>query len=272
MNTGSPGRLWEVNGTSLYHEVRGSGPPVLFIAGATGDGGHFERVAELLSDEFTVVTYDRRANSRSPRPDDWESTSTEEQSEDAAGLIETLSIAPAAIFGSSVGAIIGLDLVIRHPELVHGAILHEPPLTAYMSNADEVLGALQQVIEDGMQTGGSRGGVEAFLRFVAGDEAFEKLDPQLRDRLLGNGETLFGMEMGVMEPYQPEQATLAVVEVPVRAMVGTESAPFFTETTQWLADYLEVELERLPGGHTPYFDRPEKMVETIRPLLREMSR
>jgi pimeloyl-ACP methyl ester carboxylesterase len=43
MNTGSSGRLWEVNGANLYHEVRGSGPPVLFIAGATGDGGHFER-------------------------------------------------------------------------------------------------------------------------------------------------------------------------------------------------------------------------------------
>jgi pimeloyl-ACP methyl ester carboxylesterase len=32
-----------VNETELYHEVRGSGPPILLIMGATGDGGHFER-------------------------------------------------------------------------------------------------------------------------------------------------------------------------------------------------------------------------------------
>src|SRR4028118_575247 len=82
MNTGSRGELLEANGARIYHEVRGSGPSVLFIAGATGDGGHFERVAELLSDEFTVVTYDRRANSRSLRPDGWESTSAQQQSDD----------------------------------------------------------------------------------------------------------------------------------------------------------------------------------------------
>jgi len=49
----------------LYHEVRGHGPAVLFIAGATGDAGHYTRVAERLADEFTVITYDRRGNSRS---------------------------------------------------------------------------------------------------------------------------------------------------------------------------------------------------------------
>ena len=64
MNTEPNGRILEVNGVRIYHEVRGSGPSVLFIAGATGDCGHFQQAAELLSDEFTVVTYDRRANSR----------------------------------------------------------------------------------------------------------------------------------------------------------------------------------------------------------------
>lgn len=58
-----------VNGTKIYHEVRGDGPPVLLVMGATGDAGHFETVADLLADEFTVLTYDRRGNGRSSRPD-----------------------------------------------------------------------------------------------------------------------------------------------------------------------------------------------------------
>ena len=149
MNTGPSSSLLEVNGARIYHEVRGSGPSILFIAGATGDGGHFQRVAELLSDEFTVVTYDRRANSRSPRPEGWDSTSPEEQSDDAAGLIEALGIGPVAIFGNSLGAVISLDLVIRHPALVRGAILHEPPMAAGMSNPEEVMGVVQQVVEGG---------------------------------------------------------------------------------------------------------------------------
>jgi pimeloyl-ACP methyl ester carboxylesterase len=272
LNTEPTGNLLDVNGAMIYHEVQGSGPSVLFIAGATGYGGHFQRVAELLSDGFTVVTYDRRANSRSPRPDGWERTSIEEQSEDAASLIEALGISPVAIFGNSAGAIIGLDLVIRHPELVRGAILHEPPITAGMSNPEEIRAGIQQVVEAGMQRGGPRGGVEAFFGFVASDEIFQNLDPQLRERMLGNGETFFGTELEVIQSYRPDEATLAAVEVPVRVMGGPDSAPFFDEAARWLADRLNVQLEKLPGGHTPYFDRPEEMTETIRPLLRELSR
>jgi len=92
-----------VNGAQLYHEVRGDGPPVLLIMGATGVGGHFEQVARLLADEFTVVTYDRRGNEHSPRPDGWTATSPEEQADDAAALLDALGLSPAAVFGTSIG-------------------------------------------------------------------------------------------------------------------------------------------------------------------------
>ncbi len=87
-----------------------------------------------------------------------------------------LGIAPNTVLGNSSEAIIVLDLLIRHPQLVRGAILHEPPMTSYISNPEEVLATLQQVIEGGMQSGGPRGEVEAFLRFAAGDEVFESLE------------------------------------------------------------------------------------------------
>ena len=35
-----------VNGAELHYEVRGDGPPVLFVMGATGLGGHFDQVAD----------------------------------------------------------------------------------------------------------------------------------------------------------------------------------------------------------------------------------
>ena len=264
--------MTEVNGAKIYYEVRGSGPSVLFIAGATGDGGHFQRVAEFLSDEFTVVTYDRRANSRSPRPRSWQKTSAEEQSDDAAGLIEALGLAPAAVFGTSGGAIIGLDLAIRHPELIRGAILHEPAMLSVLDNPEQVMGVIQQAVEGGMQTGGPRGGLEAFVRFFVGDKAFEKLDVQLRERMLGNAETFFDLELGSVGPYHPDDATLAGVEVPMLVMAGAESPPLLIETSRWLASRLHVALETLPGGHAPYFDRPEEMAQALRSPLRTLSR
>src|SRR3989442_12703768 len=94
-----------VNGTDIYYEIRGSGPPLPFISGATGDAGHFERVADLFADEFTVVTYERRGNSRSSAPEGWDTTSPDEQADDAAALLAALALSPAAVHGNSYGAI-----------------------------------------------------------------------------------------------------------------------------------------------------------------------
>jgi pimeloyl-ACP methyl ester carboxylesterase len=272
MNAMTYNGLIEVSGIQLYHEVRGSGPSVLFIQGAFGDGGTFEQVAELLAEEFTVVTYDRRANSRSPRPAGWESTSTEEQSDDAASLIEALDIAPVAVFGNSGGAIIGLDLIIRHPDLLRGAILHDPAMFSVLSSPEDVMEPIQRAIEEGMREEGPLGGGASFLRFFAGDEAFEHLEPELRERMLGNAEVFFGLEFGAIGPYRPHKESLAAVDVPVRIMAGTESPPPLVAVARWLAERLDVELESLPGAHTPYFDRPEEMAQALRPLLRELSR
>jgi pimeloyl-ACP methyl ester carboxylesterase len=52
-------------GDDLYYEVRGHGQPLLMISGGGGDAGFFSLVADILSDEYKVITYDRRGNSRS---------------------------------------------------------------------------------------------------------------------------------------------------------------------------------------------------------------
>jgi pimeloyl-ACP methyl ester carboxylesterase len=104
-----------VNGAELYHEVRGDGPRVLLMMGMTGDASHFETLAGLLADEFTVVSYDRRGNGCSPRPAGWATTSPEEQADDAAALLTALSLSRAAVFGSSARANFALCLLLATP-------------------------------------------------------------------------------------------------------------------------------------------------------------
>jgi len=122
--------------TDLHHEVRGAGPAVLFIPGASGDAGHFAGVAERLVDEFTVVSYDRRGSSRSPRLPAGEPMSVAAQADDAATLIEALAIAPAMVFGTSGGGTILLELIARRPDVVRAALVHEPALIAILPESD----------------------------------------------------------------------------------------------------------------------------------------
>jgi len=261
-----------VNGARLYCEIRGAGTPVLLVSGATGDAGHFDRVADLLARTFTVVTYDRRGNSRSPRPDDWSTTTIAEQADDAAALLQALALAPAAVFGTSGGAIIGLELALRHPAVVKGGVLHEPPLGSVVASPSgrAALAAMTAAIERGIASGGSLDAVEAFVRAATGS-VWDRIPIGVRSRMLGNGETLFLREMPAFLGYRAEAAPLASLSVPVQVAAGTEADPFSEEATRWLADRLGTTVARIPGGHAPYFDRPQDMARVLEPLLREMA-
>ena len=159
----------EANETELYYEARGDGPPLLLIMGASGYGGGFGRLAEFLADEFTVVSYDRRGNGRSPRPANWNATSPEEQADDAAALLAGLGLAPVAIFGTSSAGIFALAAVIRRPESVRGAVLHEPALFSLFDDPEGVRETLVALIGEAMEAGGPAAAFERFIRFAAGD-------------------------------------------------------------------------------------------------------
>jgi pimeloyl-ACP methyl ester carboxylesterase len=259
------------NEAELYYELTGDGPPLLLIMGASGYGGVFARFAELLADEFTVVTYDRRGNGRSPLPPGWDATSPDEQADDAAALLEGLGLAPAAIFGTSSGGIFALAMLIRHPESVRGAVLHEPALFSLFDDPESVRDTLTALIKEGMQAGGPAAALERFIRFVAGDANWERLDPSAQERMLASAGSYFGIESGAFDAYLPEDDTLGGIGPPIQVLVSEASLPAFSEAAGRLAERLRVDVARTPGTHFPYLDHPDELAETVKPFLRAIS-
>jgi pimeloyl-ACP methyl ester carboxylesterase len=87
----------------------------------------YSRIADILSDEFKVITYDRRANARSTMNDP-QNFEISQQSRDAVAVLHELGEPRALFFGNSSGAVIALDLAKTHPESVTAVVAHEPPL------------------------------------------------------------------------------------------------------------------------------------------------
>ena len=100
----------DVPGASIYYEVRGSGPLLALIGAPMGSSG-FAALAELMASQYTVLTYDPRGSEHSTVTDRTEITTPELLAEDVYRVLDSVSDEPAAIVGSSGGAVTGLALV-----------------------------------------------------------------------------------------------------------------------------------------------------------------
>ncbi|TDV52487.1 alpha/beta fold hydrolase [Actinophytocola oryzae] len=109
----------EVNGTTLaYDDTGGDGPAVVFSHSLYFDRSMFEAQVARFGRAFRVVTYDHRGQGGSARSS---SVDMDTLTEDAAALIEALSLGPAHLVGNAMGGFVVLRLVARHPELVRSA-------------------------------------------------------------------------------------------------------------------------------------------------------
>ena len=260
--------LIETGTVELYHELRGSGAPLLLITGGTGDAGEWSGVAPVLAERLTVITYDRRGMSRSPLAGS-PPTSMPEQAADAAGLLRTLVREPAIVVGHSGGASIACCLVARDPELVRHAVLYEPPLLAIVPDGEAVVAGFGATIDQAMAEGGPRRALEQFMRANAGDDVVDDLLASMPaaelDRILGNGQRLFERELAMFAAFVPDRDAMRASGVPLTVVVGAENRDtWYGDAARWLADGTGASLVELPGGHAGIVTHPDAFIELVR--------
>ncbi len=107
---------------NLAYDDRGSGDPVLFIAGRGGAGRtwHLHQVPEFLRAGYRCLTFDNRGIGATEAADGF---TTDTMVGDTAALIEKLDVAPVRIVAVSMGAYIAQELMMARPELVSSAVL-----------------------------------------------------------------------------------------------------------------------------------------------------
>jgi pimeloyl-ACP methyl ester carboxylesterase len=107
---------------NLAYDERGSGDPVVFIAGRGGAGRtwHLHQVPEFQRAGYRVITFDNRGIGETENASGF---TTETMVADTAALIEKLDAAPARIVGVSMGAFLAQELMVARPDLVSRAVL-----------------------------------------------------------------------------------------------------------------------------------------------------
>lgn len=138
----------EARGVELSWSERGAGPAVLLVHETATSSAAWADVAEQIAAQGgRAISYDRRGWGSSGEPDGYVRTTIEEQSEDAAELLEVIGAGRAILCGAGIGAVIALDLQLRHPALADAAVLIEPPALALLPEATELLSADRRALE-----------------------------------------------------------------------------------------------------------------------------
>ncbi|WP_157777779.1 alpha/beta fold hydrolase [Nocardia terpenica] len=264
----------EVPGAGLYYQVQGSGPVLLLIPGAGGDAGVYDEVAGLLADSFTVLTYDRRGNSRSALHTSAEALSVADQSDDARRLIQALGSDPAYVMGSGAGAVIAFDLIARYPDVVRLLIAHDPGVLDVLPDAQAQRDRANQMTAFYLREGPAAA-AEKLLAAVGAHQpdATSTLNTELAQRLTGNPELTFVHETRMICSAATDIPALASAASRIVIAVGSAqptSHPY--RSGRIIAELTGATFVEVPGDHWIFLTAPTVFAATLREILTEPRR
>ena len=285
--------LITVPGARLYAERAGQGPALVLISGGGGDAGMYEAAVPLLARRYTVLTFDRRGNSRSPLEGSRPMTMAD-QAADVVAVLDHHGVERAHVFGNSGGATIALEVLARHGDRLLGAVVHEPPLLGLLPDGLE-----RDVLTDLVHISETESPLRAFVAFAAmtmpkAPRLFRSAagravtaaalstalalgsvtgrPPGGMARLLGNVDIMFRREVPVLLNYQPDFAALSATDVPWCPATGRDSVgrPYYLPA-HILGDRVGVPCVDFPGGHTSYQQDPEAFTSRLTEVLEGFS-
>ncbi|HEY2794933.1 MAG TPA: alpha/beta hydrolase, partial [Micromonosporaceae bacterium] len=239
-----------------------------------GDAGPYAPLARLMSDRFTVVSYDRRGFSRSPMDEVPEDRLGVDVA-DALALIDVVGERDAAayVFGSSSGAIVGLELLARHPERVRMLVAHEPPLMSILPDGDEILAFFDEVVEisrrDGVEAATAAFGARMGMDGDAPDVGtLPGPVAEMLERMWVNQPFFLEHELRQYPAVMPDYARLQAQSAKIVLVGGRESRDYPPYRPNLvLGERLARPVLDLPGDHVGYVTAAPDFAAALSPLL-----
>ncbi len=254
------------DGVRLYGRRYGSDEPILMIHGACTDSDFFSETAAVLARRYTVVTYDRRGCGRSSDAPP-EQGAVQAQAEDAAAVLHAVG-ASAFVVGHSAGTTIAMELTAAHPELVRGALLHEPVASNCLPPDDPRARELEK-IRGFARVGRFGRAINHFLPLIGEkDKRGRALTPGEEERLTRNAMAFMRDEFEAVFSYEPPYEKLRGLNLTVGVgELSRGSHRWIVAHT--LAERIGCPVRYFPGAHNCAFDLPREFAYLAEGLFQE---
>jgi pimeloyl-ACP methyl ester carboxylesterase len=199
-----------VNGIKIWYATFGQGEPVVMIHGGLANSNYWAHQVRALQGRYRVIVMDSRGHGRSSR--DAQAYGYDLMASDVLALMDYLKIGKAAIVGWSDGAIIGLDIAMKHPERIS-------KLFAFAANSDP--SGVSDIAKS-----------DVFNAFVArAGEEYKRLSPTPTEY------NAFVEQIKQMWETQPKwtAADLAKIKTPTWIVDGDRDEAIKRENTEFMA-------------------------------------
>jgi pimeloyl-ACP methyl ester carboxylesterase len=254
-------------GADLVCDVQGQGPLLLLIPGGNGNGKRYAPLMTQVASDYTVVTFDRRAEGRSggDRNVDLDMA---QMARDAAAVIRAMGAVSAVVFGNSAGANIGIKLAEDHPGLVQALIAHEPPVMAILPDAHKEL----QLVRDVYATYLAQGAPAAMKQFAQSLVGFERPLVAPGDQSRESFDHFMQHSYVNISTYKPDLDKIKRSGVRIVTAAGRASADaYYARTARVIADRLGCPYVEMSGHHLAFVAQPAVFAAELRLILRDLD-
>jgi pimeloyl-ACP methyl ester carboxylesterase len=220
-------------GVELAYEIEGAGTAALLVHDIASDRHGLPLVPAARS-----IRYDRRGYGDSGAPEPYVGTTVMEQTEDAVALLRALDVSGAVVAGAGFGALIGLDLATRHGSLVRGLVVADPPLYAFVPEANEELAEQRRVLQDSIAAGGPDAAIQAWLGGKADAGALARAKASHRG---------FFADYAGLATWATSRRELRALALPAVVLTGPSSPPHVVAAADALAALLPAAIRATDG-------------------------
>jgi pimeloyl-ACP methyl ester carboxylesterase len=165
-----------VEGTALYYEIAGDGPPVVLLHPGQAGQVLWDRQFLPFARAHRVLRFDARGFGRSELPDIAFSFH-----EDLRGLLDYLHVDRPSLVGLSLGGRTAIDFALVHPDRVASLVLVNAGISGYTFSLDDY----SREINDAVERNDRAAYVESSLRqwFDGPGQPTSRTPPALREEV-----------------------------------------------------------------------------------------
>ncbi len=263
-----------VNNYDMSYIERGNGPPLILVHGALSDYRTWLPLMGELSETNRAIA----VSLRHYYPERWNGKgndfSLQQHADDLAAFIKALNLGPVDLVGHSRGAVVIMLVASQHPDLVHKLVLADPsPLQSMLlsntkakKHLDKRKATMQKTVSL-YQQGKPDSGLELFVNYIAGPDAWKKTSETRRNTLRDNSWTQVSHLQDLEAPVDCNMA--AKISSQVLMITGERSAPIYGYMLSALQPCLKQVNNALiaDAGHMMYSANPTAFVFEVQEFI-----